>query len=196
LGVFTAHRGPVLCMAMGPNRVVRPICFRVIARASFTGRITLRLSRIAWSGTQVSGGRDGKAIAWDLETCTSIGEMSGHSGHVTSVAWFTNSDMNVFLTGAQDGRVRVWDIRARREIANIPAHTTPAGSGAVGCIESSCTGVEDVIVSAGADKKLAVLDPRAGFDVVTSFDGHKYAVLCLLRSCSVFVVVCWLLLSC
>lgn len=126
----------------------------------------------------MSGGRDGKAVAWDLETCSAIGEMAGHSGHVTSVAWMTSDDMNVFLTGGQDGHVRVWDVRARREVANIAAHTTTAGSGAVGCIESSCTGSADVVVTAGADKKLAVLDPRAGFDVVTTFNEHKYEGSC------------------
>lgn len=50
---------------------------------------------------QVTGGRDGKAIAWDVATCTSIAEMIGHKGHVTATHWFTDTDCNVFLTGAQ-----------------------------------------------------------------------------------------------
>lgn len=49
----------------------------------------------------MTGGRDGKAIAWDISTCTAIAEMSGHKGHVTSVTWYNDAEHNVFLTGAQ-----------------------------------------------------------------------------------------------
>ena len=50
---------------------------------------------------QVTGGRDGVAIAWDLETSSAIGQLKGHRGHVTAVSAFTDDDVNVFISGAQ-----------------------------------------------------------------------------------------------
>lgn len=129
-------------------------------------------------GTAVTGGRDGVAIAWDLETATAITELRGHKGHVTAVEWFADDDANVFLSGAQDGHVRVWDLRTKREVANVAAHTSDRGSGAVGCITStaatdtSALG-SNVVVTAGADAQVAVLEPRAGFSLAHKFTEHK-----------------------
>lgn len=52
-------------------------------------------------GLAVSGGRDGVAIAWDLQAGKPIARMEGHKGHVTTVNWFASDDCHVFLTGAQ-----------------------------------------------------------------------------------------------
>ncbi len=72
--------------------------------------------------------------------------------------------------------MRVWDIRARREVANVAAHTSDRGSGAVGAIQpSACRegAGSGLIVTAGADRSLAVLDARAGFTVAHRFTEHR-----------------------
>lgn len=124
-------------------------------------------------GLCVSGGRDGVAIAWDLTTGKAIAKMDGHKGHVTTVNWFAGDDQHVFLTGAQDGHVRVWDIRARTSVANIPAHTSPNGSGALAGIECTTLDGNNYVVTAGADKNVCILDPRKGFQIAHKFTEHK-----------------------
>lgn len=129
---------------------------------------------LAWQPQRVvSGGRGGLAIAWDLESGKKLGVLKGHKGHVTSVTWYCEEDTNVFLSGAQDGCVRIWDLRAKKAVANVPAHVHDNGTGAVAGIESTLTQKNDVIVSAGADREIAVIDPRAGFEMVDRFTDHK-----------------------
>ncbi len=106
----------------------------------------------------------------------------GHKGHVTVARWFADEDVNVVLTGAQDGHVRVWDLRSREEVANIAAHTSAAGSGAVAAIcptAAAPASVDrmggNVIVSAGADAAVVVLDPVAGFAERFRFTDHRCA---------------------
>lgn len=130
---------------------------------------------LAWHpGLAVTGGRDGLAIAWDLEAGKAITTMKGHKGHVTVVNWFSSDDTHVFLTGAQDGRVRVWDVRERKSVANIPAHVNRKGAGAVVGLEGASVGLEQpLVVSAGADATIGLLDPRSSFQVAYRFTGHK-----------------------
>lgn len=58
---------------------------------------------------------------------------------------------------------------------NIAAHTSDAGSGAVIGIDTTSVGDgNDVIVSAGADRSLVVVDPRAGeFNMLHRFTEHR-----------------------
>ena len=83
--------------------------------------------------------------------------MKGHKGHVTSAAW---ADPNVFLTGAQDGMVRVWDIRGGGTVANIDAHVSQGGAGAVGdiiVVDGEFAGGKGALaVTAGADGRVQV----------------------------------------
>jgi hypothetical protein len=68
----------------------------------------------------------------------------------------------------------VWDLRSRREVANVAVHTSPAGSGAVGLIDSTCAAVDcSAIVTVGADRAVALLDPRAGFELAHTFNEHR-----------------------
>ncbi len=121
-------------------------------------------------GMAVSGGRAGVAIAWDLNTAQPISKLSGHKGHVTVVHFLLAESNSLFLTGAQDGHVRVWDVRDRKAVANIAAHTSSRGAGALAGIESTPDG--STVVTAGADKNVCFLDPRAGFRVRARATDH------------------------
>eukprot|EP00501_MAST-03F_sp_TOSAG23-6_P001583 GSMAST32.ASY1.ANO1.1649.1 assembled CDS len=110
-----------------------------------------------------SGDRTGSAVLWDLQGGSVAQKFSNHGGHVTSCTIYSDDSMSaapLYLTGAQDGYVRVWD------------------TGAVSSIMSS----GNVVVTAGADKKIRVLDPRAGFIPRASFGHHRsfiYSLKCI-----------------
>jgi len=114
-------------------------------------------------------------MLWDLGSGQASRKLSGHRGHVTSISWYQES---IFLTGAQDGIVRVWDKRSSGSgmIGSVPAHVVKgSGAGAVGDIE--ITGdfgpAGKLVVTAGADQRLQVLDPRKGFEVCRTLGGHR-----------------------
>jgi WD40 repeat protein len=162
----------------------------------------------------VSGDRDGVANVWRLHDGVVEGALRGHKGHLTACAWVpadagaddetgaggggggsssTSASgglggANLVVTGAQDGHVRVWDVRTRECVANVGAHASESGSGAVGDICVARSGgsggggpSETVLVTAGADRRVCVLDPRAGFSVRHAFTEHRdfiYSLAC------------------
>ena len=124
-------------------------------------------------GEVVSGGRDGTAFIWDLQQQSESRRLGGHGGHVTSCSWIRDS---LFATGAQDGKVRVWDARSDaggRPVHTVPAHVLPTGSGAVGDIAVTGADMCAPIITAGADARVQVLDPRNGFKPMHTLTTHK-----------------------
>lgn len=136
-------------------------------------------------GTVVSGGRDSKVLLWDLETGKCRRSLTGHKGHITAVEWFADAGeagdgSQLVLSGAQDGHLRVWDLRSQSCVANVPAHTSDSGSGAVGSI--ACTAMSasalgglagDMVVTIGADKAVVVSDPRRNFEPLRRWTEHR-----------------------
>ena len=144
---LSGHKAPVLCMDW--------------ARDGIDG---------VENGLLVTGARDGIAVVWDVGTGSDARVLEGHQGHITALSWLDAEPL--CLTGAQDGRVRVWDARVGQPIAKIPAHI----GGAVNDIV--CAGVNDMksgalIATSGADKKIQLLDPRAGFRPMYTLEHHK-----------------------
>lgn len=141
----------------------------------------------------VTGDRDGVGYVWDLSTSrdiVAVGKLQGHRGHMTACQWLSNGagatpsgSCPVVLTGAQDGHLRAWDMRAPPAsacIADVAAHTAPGGSGAVGDIAvvtrnpgSAPSADDSLVVTAGADKRLVVIDPRAGWSVSHASTDHR-----------------------
>jgi WD40 repeat protein len=131
----------------------------------------------AWlDQTLVSGGRDGCARVWDMHTGKLRSNLKGHKGHITAVVPLFGGDLPaqscIFATGAQGGCVRVWDTRAKSAVAAIAAHHHASkGSGAVGGIVHAPSA--RAVVTYGADKRICVLDPRAGFKVVRAMSEQR-----------------------
>eukprot|EP00939_MAST-03C_sp_MAST-3C-sp1_P002346 g2346.t1 len=150
-----------------------------------------------WSegGYLFSGARDGSVALWDLAHPTSNPVrkfLSASGGHVTSVATFGGSSSAAMrITGHQDGCVRLWDVRDRssKESVVIPAHRTKSGkAGAVSSIV--CSNAKDdlehiggnVVVTAGADGAVCVLDPRSSLKPCIRFEHHRdfvYTLRCV-----------------
>jgi len=179
LGEWKGHGAPVLCHAVRPW-------------LSSAGGEELVVA---------SGDRDGVFKLWDGAAGREVLSLAGHKGHATAVAWMVplagvppapaagatpaatawashpwNGDL--LLTGAQDGHLRVWDVRARATAANVECHVTDAGAGAVGDIAVAHVptgggGAEALIVTAGADRTVAVCDPRRGFAPRFRFREHR-----------------------
>mmetsp|Transcript_26223 Transcript_26223/g.36217 ORF Transcript_26223/g.36217 Transcript_26223/m.36217 type:complete len:478 (+) Transcript_26223:217-1650(+) len=129
---------------------------------------------MAWSddGVIASGDRSGAVHLFDVSTgLETMKYANAHQGHVTSVAWLTNKPYNLCLTGGQDGFVRAWDPRKKGCVQEQPLHVTNVGAGAVSAIKS-CPAAEAVI-TAGADQRVHVLEPRTAFTPRSTFSEHK-----------------------
>lgn len=155
LACMKAHKAPVLCMAPAPafDEGGQPTGFHV-----------------------VSGDRDGMGYVFDMVAGKTIGRLKGHSGHLTSVAWAQQGGTWLTVTGAQDGHVRVWDVRAKAQVANVEVHVSDAGAGAVSDMAATAptaTGGVSYLVTSGADKRVNVLDPRAGWAPLHTMEEHK-----------------------
>jgi WD40 repeat protein len=117
-------------------------------------------------GLLLSGARDGVALAWDLATgqpAPGLGPAPQHEGHVTALLALP---ARVFCSGDQQGTVRLWDLRtpaAPREAALHPG----------GAVNELRVAPDGKIVSAGADKRIAVLDPRRIDEPLRVLAHHK-----------------------
>ncbi len=61
----------------------------------------------------------------------------------------------------------------------MAVHTSASGSGAVGVIDGTAAGSGcSSVVTIGADRAVAVLDPRAGFACSHKFTEHRCVRVC------------------
>ena len=141
-------------------------------------------------GRAASGDRGGGVKLWDLASEVSHATLTGHAGHVTSLAWLPASGDSsevapqLLLSGGQDGRLRVWDLRARSCVANVGVHVSEKGAGAIGdiAVAPPCAlRPHALIITAGADGAVVVLDPRAGFEPRHVFATHRSEFIYSLR---------------
>eukprot|EP01129_Flabellula_baltica_P015479 TRINITY_DN7904_c0_g1_i1.p1 TRINITY_DN7904_c0_g1~~TRINITY_DN7904_c0_g1_i1.p1 ORF type:complete len:450 (+),score=124.86 TRINITY_DN7904_c0_g1_i1:37-1386(+) len=131
--VFAGHRGPVLNMDWNPfNDQVLATC----SADCFT-----KLWVVPESGLEGT-----------VEECAQ--ELRGHSRKVGTVKWNPTAE-NILATSSADFSVKIWDARNGSETHNISGH-----SGLVTACEWNHNG--SLLATACKDKKLRVVDPRAG----------------------------------
>jgi WD40 repeat protein len=124
-----------------------------------------------WLGSLCgTGDRNGAVRVWDVTRGVELASLSGHKGQISAMAAVPGEDP-LLLTGAQDGTVRVWDMRARTCAHRVEAHP----GGAVTEIKVSA----GLVVTAGADKRLGVLDPRNGFQPARYMTSHRDFIYCM-----------------
>ena len=76
----------------------------------------------------LTGGADGRALVWDLETGESIQILTGHQSGITSVD--ADAEFAMAITGSTDGTARVWDVSKGKEIRKL-RHDAGVGSVAI-----------------------------------------------------------------
>eukprot|EP01012_Entosiphon_sulcatum_P050046 TRINITY_DN68800_c0_g1_i1.p1 TRINITY_DN68800_c0_g1~~TRINITY_DN68800_c0_g1_i1.p1 ORF type:complete len:516 (-),score=31.20 TRINITY_DN68800_c0_g1_i1:32-1579(-) len=121
----------------------------------------------------VSGDRAGGIKVWDVAAGTAVAELAGCRGQVSGLA-FHHDAAHVVVGGAQDGYLRIWDTRA----GGAPQHSIHLHpGGAVTNIRSTFFSQQqaagNLIVTAGADRALNVVDPRNSFSVLHHITDHK-----------------------
>jgi WD40 repeat protein len=79
-------------------------------------------------GRVVSGGADGIVRVWDAETGIQLGQLRGHIGRVSSVA-FSPDGHWIVSGGKDDNTVRVWDADALQPVGlPLTGHTAAVTS--------------------------------------------------------------------
>ncbi|PRP78395.1 hypothetical protein PROFUN_14195 [Planoprotostelium fungivorum] len=121
---------------------------------------------LQWSDDVViSGDRGGHACIWDLESSTCKYNLKGHGKQISALDVI--NEQNVAVTGSLEGDIHIWDLRTGQSVF----HTTMHPGGAVNGLEHSLS--TQTLVTAGADRKIKVLDPRRSFEPVHEMNDHK-----------------------
>ena len=122
--------------------------------------------------TLVSGDRGGGVMAWDPERETCLGVLQADTGtrrgqcSSLGIADTAEGD-NIVMAGDQSGSIRVWDLRqGRNTIFENKLH--PGGA----LTSITTTALSSHIITAGADKRMLVLDPRT-FTPLHCITSHK-----------------------
>jgi len=143
-----------------------------------------------WANDVVaSGDRGGTVRVWDACRAEHIAALKGHKGHITAMLGLPDScaslcegadedeaattsasggrgsGLSLIATGAQDGHVRIWDLRQKLNTLTMSAHP----GGAVNELGVTLGSGSPAVVSAGADGRVLVLDPRRGFAPLHDF---------------------------
>jgi len=127
--------------------------------------------------TLVSGDREGSLRAWDAEQQMCVGVLvsqggSKPRGQCSALGWYGDGDTNLIMAGDQTGALRIWDLRTGpTAVLDQVLHPGGALTSATGTFSRS--GQPNHLITAGADKRMLVLDPRASFSVVHELAGHR-----------------------
>ncbi|KAK1931280.1 F-box/WD repeat-containing protein 7 [Phytophthora citrophthora] len=133
----------------------------------------LDVSALAAGQQAVCGDRDGGVQLIDLQESKVLRKhVNAHRGHTTSVLG-SQCEENEFFSGGQDGAVKVWDSRQKGATLSLEIHTNPRSgkAGAVGFLREPA-GDPNVLITAGADGVINVLDKRQSYGVLHSFTEH------------------------
>ncbi|SCU67679.1 WD domain, G-beta repeat, putative [Trypanosoma equiperdum] len=125
----------------------------------------------SWCGTQLlSGDRQGTAKMWDVESGECLATMATKRGQIGSL-WHTLHTSVGLLSaiGDQGGVLTVMDFPRTGSRPIFQGELHPGG------VISSIRSVDETpyLITAGADKVILTLDPRAGFAVVHNFTDHR-----------------------
>ncbi|KAG8342083.1 WD domain [Trypanosoma vivax] len=125
----------------------------------------------SWCGAQLlSGDRQGTAKVWDIERGSCLATMATKRGQISSLWHLLSSDVGLLSAiGDQGGVLCVMDFlrTGSKPIFSDALHPGGAITGIRSVDESS------YLITAGADKVILVLDPRAGFKTLHRFTDHR-----------------------
>ena len=142
----------------------------------------------SWSSASglATGDRSGGATVWDARAARALGDSRGRIADISRRSRGSRQpgrDRSGTPRGTRSppgARTARFDSATLAAIPSVPDRSVPAhvsedvpgAAGAVGDIDQTADGR---VVSVGADGKLAVLDPRRGFDVVAKIPLGDFA---------------------
>lgn len=125
----------------------------------------------SWCGPLLlSGDRKGTARVWDLETSACLGQSDAKHGQVGALGHLYSETMgHLSFVGDQGGALRVFDLRRTGMTPVFQEVLHPGG------VVALAKGVpcSDMIVTAGADKRMLCLDVRMDLHPVHEWKEHK-----------------------
>ncbi|KAF5226776.1 hypothetical protein ECC02_000277 [Trypanosoma cruzi] len=125
----------------------------------------------SWCGAQVlSGDRQGTAKVWDLETGDCLATMATKRGQIGSLWHLLHTSVGLLsVIGDQGGVVTVLDFPRLGSKPIFQDVLHPGG------VVSGIRSIDETpyLVTAGADKIILTLDPRANFSTVHRFTDHR-----------------------
>ncbi|KAI8926444.1 WD40-repeat-containing domain protein [Entophlyctis helioformis] len=97
---------------------------------TLTGHSAEVTSLIVAHGYLFSAGNDQVVYQWDLGNYSRVKAFSGHTGYVSSLAWYVppNGGDGVLVSGSWDGTVRIWDPTSGRCVHKIQVHNKSVGA--------------------------------------------------------------------
>jgi WD40 repeat protein/transcriptional regulator with XRE-family HTH domain len=73
-----------------------------------------------------TGGSDGLAFLWDVQTGKVLYELHGHTDYFDGWdAMSFSPDGTLLVTANEDGSVRIWDVSSGAQLQNLPGHSGP-----------------------------------------------------------------------
>ncbi len=110
------------------------------------------------------GQTDGRIVLWDVATSTVLGNLDGHRGRVSELAFHGN----LLASASIDFHVKIWDVSRREEIASLEGHTRWVRS-----VAFSADG--KTLASCGNDNTIKLWD-TATWQEVETLKGHRNRV--------------------
>jgi WD40 repeat protein len=127
------------------------------------GRLLVSAGGSEFKPERNGGTTTGQVKLWDVTAGKELGEFSGHTNNVFSVAFAPDS--KTLATGSADQTVRLWDVAIRKQRAVLQGHTD-----AIWCVAFSADG--KAVASASADRAVKLWDAITGQERA-SLKGHE-----------------------
>jgi len=123
-----------------------------------------------WNNSLVcSGGRDGLVCMWDIQTGDLISVGDEHRAPVQCIV--ADDARDVIMSGGMDGTLQVWDLRTATNTGGVEN----AIKGSINDVKMANDG--NMVVVAGSDKTIKLLDPRKNYAQITCLKDHEDVII-------------------
>eukprot|EP00033_Pygsuia_biforma_P003477 GCRY01003807.1.p1 GENE.GCRY01003807.1~~GCRY01003807.1.p1 ORF type:complete len:409 (+),score=63.43 GCRY01003807.1:67-1227(+) len=148
-------------------------CTRTFADIHPEGATQVAVKDTAGKTTILTGGCDGDAHVFSLESGREIGRLSGHQGNVEAIGFCNSAAHPYAATGSLDNNLRIWDMNTFSV-----RHTMTLKGGVNRVVWHPC---DPVVACADGAGVVSVVDARTG-QFIAQWTGHEDVISELLFS--------------